>query len=337
LRAIVGEAHHMAEAAFDDFADPEALAAESISRLGRAATSDQNAQDTAHIADFLAVLDEPAKPRVPSGLALLDDLTGGFPRGAVTIVAGKTSRGKTAFACSCAFNIAEQFETGSLIVSAEMPRREIVMRLACLASGQSYTRWDRQMLNENQNRILRDWAAKLARDKRLAVLDCSKPTIGRIAVEIAKAVEKLGTRIVFVDYLQLCRPNPGEQFDRRDLAVHFVSTELLSIAKRHDIPVVALSQVNEDGELRESRGIEHDANTVIYLEAPDMERELGSREFITERAIQAVVRKNRGGRVGTVNLTMLTGPMRFISDQVPEAQRVAEAAAEEAAQTRMGW
>lgn len=335
-RTLISESYRLATAAFDVTPTAaDALATDAISRISKAVVEKSVSQESAHFADFLGVMDEPAAARVRTGIPLVDDMCGGFPRGALSIVAAKTSVGKTAFGVTCAFEHADQAEGTSLFVSAEMPKREITMRFACLAARLSYTRWERGGMSVGDREILLSWAQKLQRERRIAIFDCSEPTIGRVAVEVARAVEKLGVSIVFVDYLQLLRPNPGEEFDRRELAVHSVSKGLLTIAKRHDIPVVAMCQLNEDGQTRESRGIEMDANVVIRLDAPDMEREWSMREFVTERSITAIVKKNRGGRIGACPLTMLTGPMRFISEGVSAAAQ--EQAAEAEAQARMTW
>lgn len=86
-------------------------------------------------------------------------------------------------------------------------------------------------------------------------------------------VTKDGVKILFIDYLQLI--TTGQRFDRKDLEVGYISSNLKGLAKELNIPVVCLSQLSRDVEkrgaeprlsdLRESGAIEQDADQVLFL------------------------------------------------------------------------
>jgi replicative DNA helicase len=90
-----------------------------------------------------------------------------------------------------------------------------------------------------------------------------------------------------VDYLQLVSSGTKETSREREIAE--ISRRLRLLALELEIPVVALSQLNDQGYLRESRAIGHDADTVIHIEDSDSEDAF-------ERNVVLV--KNRNGRCG---------------------------------------
>jgi replicative DNA helicase len=111
------------------------------------------------------------------------------------------------------------------------------------------------------------------------------------------------TDLVMVDYLQLMRSdNPkASTYDR----VSEASRACQMIAMRHGIPVICAAQLNREGsrageepqlwQLRESGQIEQDAGVVIMLQR---EKVAGERESPT----QFHIRKNRDGRLGTIEM-----------------------------------
>ena len=87
-----------------------------------------------------------------------------------------------------------------------------------------------------------------------------------------------------------------------------------------NIPVLALSQLNEEGKMRESRAIGQDADSVWKIELDGERRP-------TDQPVKLRVDKNRNGPTGTVNLMFRKTFTRFelqskIQDNdVPQRQR----------------
>jgi len=124
-------------------------------------------------------------------------------------------------------------------------------------------------------------------------------------VEVVSRVRLLKVRhnigLVVVDYLQLVSLGAKETSREREIAE--ISRRLRLLALELKIPVVALSQLNDEGRLRESRAIGHDADTVIHIEDSDSENAF-------ERNI--VLKKNRNGQRGeTVKLNFYGEFMTF--------------------------
>jgi len=72
-----------------------------------------------------------------------------------------------------------------------------------------------------------------------------------------------GLGLIVIDYLQLVQEADAE---RREAAVARVSRNCKCMAKELGVPVFALSQLNDEGKLRESRAIGPDANLILMIQ-----------------------------------------------------------------------
>ncbi len=124
-----------------------------------------------------------------------------------------------------------------------------------------------------------------------------------------------GTRILFVDYLQLIAPE--DRREQRYAQVGGISRRLKLIARELKIPVVAMCQVNRAGDkeeprlfhLRESGDIEADADNVLLLH--DLDSEKGAEDKKDVGQIKVIIAKQRDGPLGVVPLVFRKRFMRF--------------------------
>ena len=82
-----------------------------------------------------------------------------------------------------------------------------------------------------------------------------------------------------------------------------------------NIPVIVLSQLNEDGKIREARDIAFDAKTVLKILPPNG-IEPANEGDSAGRELKIV--KNNNGSLGTVNLTFLKYITKFESASTEE-------------------
>jgi replicative DNA helicase len=121
--------------------------------------------------------------------------------------------------------------------------------------------------------------------------------------------------MVIVDYLQLIRGHG--KIENRQQEMSFVSQSLKALARELKIPVVALSQLSRQVEmrgvgarpqlsdLRESGAIEQDADMVIFIHRPlDDEGHLGP-------VAEIIIGKQRNGPTGIVRLAFVKEFARF--------------------------
>tara|TARA_R110000868_G_scaffold82356_4_gene232620 strand:- start:8960 stop:10285 length:1326 start_codon:yes stop_codon:yes gene_type:complete len=89
-------------------------------------------------------------------------------------------------------------------------------------------------------------------------------TVDQISIEIRKAVRERDIGMIVVDYIQLV-PVDGMKEGIREQVVAHISRTLRNISLEHGIAVVALSQTNDDGKMRESRSIANDAEVILNV------------------------------------------------------------------------
>lgn len=239
---------------------------------------------------------------LPTGLHDLDRaLSGGLRPGHLFIVGARPAVGKSVVASVVAHAMAKQ-GAGVLFSSLEMTRDEVTDRIAADVASVNLTHLTERNLSEDDWQRVSNAHRKVA-DWPLRVQDRAELTVAQIrarARDVARSSQGLG--IVVVDYLQLVKA--ADVRAPRQEQVASVSRALKVMAKELQVPVVALAQVNRAStmrtdkrptmsDLRESGGIEADADEIILLHRDDKDLP-GEIEFIIE--------KNRHGRTGKVSM-----------------------------------
>jgi replicative DNA helicase len=110
-----------------------------------------------------------------------------------------------------------------------------------------------------------------------------------------------------VDYLQLVEVAQSRSITREQ-SVASVSRGLKNLSVQLDCHVIALSQLNDDGLMRESRAIKNDASVVIKVERPDLE----DKESVRAGEVDLVVEKNRFGPTACVTIAAQLHYSRFV-------------------------
>jgi replicative DNA helicase len=99
---------------------------------------------------------------------------------------------------------------------------------------------------------------------KIKVWDDSKISMDFIEAQIE---ENDGADMIVVDYIQLVE-GVKSKTDSREQEVARISKQLKQLAKKFGCPVITASQLNDDGRVRESRAIAHDADIVLQIK-PD--------------------------------------------------------------------
>lgn len=255
------------------------------------------------------LMQEGRPPGLRTGCDDLDAMTNGYQRGALTIVAGRPSMGKSALAFQQAFTMARQ-GLSVAVFSLEMSRESIFFR--ALASEANVAAGDIK-----SGKICdRDWE-KISQcycdfpdlpihvdDSTVSVLDIQN-RIERLQQRTGKPVDA-----VVIDYLGLMK-GIGNDPNRE---ISNISRSLKAMAKKFNIPVILLSQLNRSVEsrsdkrpmmadLRDSGALEQDADLVIAL----YRDEYYNKETVDRNVAELLILKQRNGPTGTVK--MLFEPM----------------------------
>lgn len=210
---------------------------------------------------------------VPTGFADLDTLTNGLHGGQLIIVGARPAMGKSTLALDFARTASVKHKLPTIFFSLEMGRSEIATRLLSAESSIPMHVLRKGNMDE------RDWT-KLASvrgeigDAPLFIDDSPNMTLVEIRAKCRKLSQRVGLKMVVVDYLQLM--TSGKKVESRQQEVSEFSRALKLLAKELGIPIVALAQLNRGPEqradkkpalsdLRESGSLEQDADIVILL------------------------------------------------------------------------
>ena len=236
--------------------------------------------------------------RAFSGIAELDELTGGMREGEVWIISAKTGTGKTILANQIMRHTCKAKMHG-LYCSGEMFAHHLIARgLATDAAVEHYK------MRVPEKLVPEDWAALgVAASKQCdtcSILD-GELSVGRIRAAAKRKKRKGALHLVVIDYDELVDA-PGATDLERQIAVCRMAKR---IALLQAVPVIMVSQLNKtmkDGEmitlerLYGSGKKTKDATGVLYFERKYLDKWEGD-----EAEAKLLILKNRDGRTGFVN------------------------------------
>lgn len=262
---------------------------------------------------------------LPTRFKIYNDLTKGFKKSEMTIIAARPSVGKTALMC----NLVEDFAMSKipgLVFSLEMSAQQLADRIFYgraqfpahfLKAGFSPTKDELRRLME---------AAQDLMDKNLFIDDTPAISVDQLRAKTRRMKRKHNIQYFAVDYLQLMRG--CRKFENREREVAEISSGLKALCKELEIPGIVLAQINRssekrsDGEpkmsdLRESGAIEQDADviTLLHRSSRKEKKKYGfaeKREYeFSSIPVSLLIAKNRNGPTGTVETQFLKEIMQF--------------------------
>jgi replicative DNA helicase len=232
-------------------------------------TAIQNANEA--VGAFLAKLkenyDNGKLPGLSTGFAKLDEKTGGLRKGEFWVIGAKTSMGKSVMMLQIAQGAINEGKKVA-IFTLEMGADEVIGRM--ISCGNSIPIGEitqpRHVSKMNIDKIRK--AAKDIAQTSLMICDSADLTIDAISGHCQRIQETSGLDLVVIDYLQLIS-TPKTRGQSREQEVAGISRACKQLAKRLKCPVLTATQLNEAGQSRESRAIEHDADCVFFIITDD--------------------------------------------------------------------
>ncbi len=170
-----------------------------------------------------------------TGINQLDEITGGFQCGEVTILAARPSMGKTDVMLHFA-KMAGWAGFLPLVFSLEMPEKLITSRLMASTGGfnRAKMRDPKRMLNENQKNKWSDVIGNLS-ETHMQIFDGAGQTIAEMRAKTRKLMSQFPYKkpILFIDYLTLIQS--GQAYGGNShLQVTEISKSLKTLAKDFD-------------------------------------------------------------------------------------------------------
>jgi replicative DNA helicase len=183
---------------------------------------------------------------IPTGFLDLDSKTAGLQPSDLIIVAARPSMGKTAFVLNVAQYAALHANIPIAIFSLEMSKEQLVMRLLCSEARVDNAKVRTGYLSERDFPRLAMAAGRLS-DAPIYIDDTPGQNILEMRAKARRLKREANIGLLVIDYLQLMR---GFSQENRTQELSEISRGLKSLAKELNIPIVALSQLNRQVELR---------------------------------------------------------------------------------------
>ncbi len=255
---------------------------------------------------------------IPAGYKKLDEMTCGFQKGDLVILAGRPSMGKTGIAL-CIAEHAAQSGASVGFLSLEMSAEQITLRLLSSESGIPNHFIRNATISSQEWVELTNVAARLA-EMKLYIDDSPMVSIMDVRTKARKLKTSQGLDFLVIDYLQLIHST--KRHENRHQEVSEISRSLKALAKELDIPILALSQLSRAvdsrmdkrpmlSDLRESGAIEQDADLIMFLYRDVVYNPETENPALTE----LIVGKQRNGPTGTVYLDFVRELTKFEDSQ----------------------
>lgn len=281
---------------------------------------------------FTTLLDEIATlpPAYMTGYSSLDSFIG-FTPGAITLIAGRPSHGKTTFMFNLLLQMSNLYQDESFyFFTYEEPVKNISVKLLNRLINTDLSGYFREIkdLPKPTNyefikayiRASRTDIMQIEEGKRLLqeLIDSQRITV----IDRNYSVEELSSLIaylnkrerigaLFIDYIQRMNTERRTQDKRTEIA--HISDSVLQIAKESGLPIILGAQLNRATDtkggkpklenLKEAGNLEEDANTVIsvYCRAREEEETESGEQSSKQREVELEIKtlKNREGEVNT--------------------------------------
>jgi len=267
-------------------------------------------------------------PAYKTGYSSLDSFIG-FTPGAITLIAGRPSHGKTTFMFNLLLQMSNIYKDEKFyFFSYEEPQKNISVKILNRLIDTDLSGYFREIkdLPKHTNyefikhyiRSGRTDIANIEEGKRLfkELIDSQRIriidrnySVEELSSLVAQITKKDRVGALFIDYIQRMRTERKTQ-DKRTEVAH-ISDKTLHIAKESGLPIILGAQLNREAKkepslenLKEAGNLEEDANTVIsvYCKARE-EEETESGDKTGKQKIVDIKFKTLKNREGEVNTT----------------------------------
>lgn len=249
---------------------------------------------------------------VPSGFTDLDELTNGFQCADLILLAARPSMGKTALALNMAVNAAFSGRAVALF-SFEMSREALARRVLVSQARVNSAKVQNGTLSAEEFSELIAAAEELG-ELKVFISDAAETSVTNLRSAARRQKLENDVGLIIVDYLQLMTGKA----ENRQQEISTISRSLKGLARELNIPIIALSQLSRNVELRadkrpllsdlrESGALEQDADLVMFLYREDYY----DRETAVPNVAELIIAKNRNGATRTLNLYFDRAIQRF--------------------------
>lgn len=271
---------------------------------------------------------------ITSGFYAIDDITRGWQKSDLILIAARPAVGKTALSMNFIVNAALK-KKKCAVFSLEMSKAQLVQRIICSVAGVDMGAALGGKLQSN------DWtklfnAMNTLKECEIYIDDSTLNTPSDILSKCRKLKREQGLDLIMIDYLQLMYSD--KKTDNRQQEVSDISRRMKILAKELNVPVLLLSQLSRAVEsrtskkpvlsdLRESGAIEQDADIVMFIHKPEEMQGVEHADQPVDYVAEIIFAKHRSGKIGSVYIGWKGSRVSFVNlPRDGEAQSLAETA-----------
>ncbi len=252
---------------------------------------------------------------VPTGFRDLDHLLAGLQPSNLIIIGARPAQGKTSFALGLASHAAVAAAVPTLFFSLEMSHLEITQRILCSEARVDATRMRTGNLNERDWSQIQHAIGRLG-EAPLYIDDNPNLTVMDVRAKARRLRASADLGLIVIDYLQLM--SGRRSAENRQVEISEISRGLKILARELGIPVVALSQLSRNlemradkrpmlADLRESGSLEQDSDVVMFI----YRDEVYNPDSPDRGTAEILVSKHRNGPTGMAHLAFLDQYTKF--------------------------
>jgi replicative DNA helicase len=265
-------------------------------------------------------------PPVFSGIRGLDEITGGFYGGEITIIAARPNVGKTIVGINIACYIASTKPV--LIFSLEMGGKALHHRMIGLESVASspysnyqgiHVDWMRQGFNHEELLKAAGEVNHRLCQKNLWLDISSRLRVDQLSTRSRRMASEHDLGLILIDYAQLLSPAPENRRLSKVEQYEESSRELKALAVELNVPIALIAQLNRElfkrgkgakpqlSDLKGSGAFEQDADIVILISREQPRADDNSAAKLKGVKANLEVAKARNSRTGSA-------PVLFVDD-----------------------
>ena len=255
---------------------------------------------------------------VTTGLVDLNKVTNGLQKSDLILLAARPSMGKTALALNIAVNAAIRKKVVALF-SLEMSKTQLGNRILSTESKVNSQYLNTGNFSDSDMQDLLQALGELS-PLKLFIDDTAGITLLELRSKVRRLKHEHGLDLIVIDYLQLMQGGRSRLSEQnRQQEISEISRSLKALARELDVPILALSQLSRNVEmradkkpqlsdLRESGSLEQDADIVMFL----YRDEYYNRDDTDNQNIaELIIAKNRNGPTTSIRLQFNKEIMHF--------------------------
>jgi replicative DNA helicase len=259
-----------------------------------------------------------------TGFEALDSLTAGLHAANFVVVAGRPSMGKTALALNIAEYVAVEKKKAVGMFSIEMSKEQLALRMLCGRARISQHKLRTGRLKDKEWSRLTIASGPLS-EAQIFIDDSAVLSTLEMRAKARRLKSQHDIGLLVIDYIQMMHGSGRAENRQQEMAM--ISRSIKGLSKELDIPVLAVSQLSRQVEmrggdrrpqlsdLRESGAIEQDADVVMFVYRPEFylsHLDPDDPKLVESRGrAEILVAKQRNGPTGKVELTFVKDYVRF--------------------------